>query len=240
MEYIEYFRIILKRLWLIVLIVVISTIVTAWYSDDQYRPVYGATTKLIVSKSQSQDQLISTYKEIIKTPAIMDKVVQGYPDLQISSKKLINDVQINALSGTQVMSIFIRDYSYERAARIVNAVSDVFQSEIPKLIAADNIKVLNMADETERFPLPLNPKSNQTAVISFVVSLLFGIGIAFLLEFLDDTLKSESDIQQVFECSTLAMVVKTKEKRHQRGTNNNKSRKKIGEVVESSYTALSR
>ncbi|WP_373231270.1 YveK family protein [Cohnella sp.] len=239
MEFVDYFRIIFKRLWLIALIVFISTIVTAYYSDDQYRPVYGATAKLIVSKTSDQDQLINTYKEIIRTPAIMDIVVERYPALQISSKQLIRDVQISSLNGTQVMAIFIQDSSYERAAKIVNAVSAVFQSEVRKLVEVNDIKVLNLANEAEKFALPLNEKSNEATIISFLISILFGIGIALLLEYMDNTIKSESDVLQVFQCSTLAKVAKTKDKRQQRPSSN-KSRKKVGEVGGSSYTALNR
>lgn len=239
MEFVDYFRIIFKRLWLIALIVLISTIVTAYYSEEQYRPVYGATAKLIVSKTPDQDQLINTYKEIIRTPAIMDLVVERNPELQISSKQLIRDVQIGSLNSTQVMAIFIQDYSYERAAKIVNAVSAVFQSEVPRLVEVSGIKVLNLADEAERFPQPINAKSNEATIISFLISILFGIGIALLLEYMDDTIKSESDVMQVFECATLAKIAKTKDKRQQR-TSSNKSRKKVGDVGGSSYTALNR
>ncbi|WEK54924.1 MAG: Wzz/FepE/Etk N-terminal domain-containing protein [Candidatus Cohnella colombiensis] len=239
MEFIEYLKIVYKRLWLILLIVGIATTVAAVYSEREYVPIYGATTKLIVSKTQNQDQLINTYKEIIKTPAIMNKVVQKYPELDISAKELITDVDIYALSGTQVMSIYISDYSYVRAARIVNAVSNVFQTEIPLLIDAEQIKVLNEADEFEPYPVPLNAKNNQAAIVSFVISMLFGVGVAFLLEFLDDTLKTEEDIQQMFDCSTLATIAKTKNKKYKRSTVK-KQQKKAGDLSGAAYSPLNR
>lgn len=221
MELKEYVRIIKKRLWFIVLCVVLSTVTTAVYSYYNHKPIYHAHTKLIVNKTVEQEQLgkeqmdfgaiainirlIETYKEIIKTPAIMDKVVQRYPDLQVTSDQLIQAINVSALNNTQVMSISTVDLSYERAAKIVNAVSEVFKAEIPKIMKVDNVAVLTLAKTNEK-PRPIDYKTNQYIIISFAVSLMFALGIVFLLEFLDDTVKSEEDIEAVLGLPTLSLI----------------------------------
>lgn len=239
----EYLMIIKKRLWLIVLCVLVTTILTALYTSSNYQPIYQASTKLIVNKTVEQDQLgreqidygaigvnlalMNTYKEIIKTPAIMDKVVQRYPDLNLSSDQLISIVNVSNLNETQVMTIVARHFSHERAVKIANAVSDVFQTEIPKIMKVDNVTILNRAKIQDN-PVPINKKSNQYLILSFVASLAVMIGLTFLLDALDDTLKTDEDIRQVFEVSTLGYIPKVKNK-ELRTKQKNKSRKKAGE-----------
>lgn len=240
----EYLMIIKKRLWLIVLFVLLSTILTAVYSNSNYQPIYQASTKLIVNKTVEQDQLgkeqidygaigvnialMNTFKEIIKTPAIMDKVVQRHPDLNVSTEQLIAIVNVSNVNETQVMTIFARHYSHEKAVKIVNAVSDVFQMEIPKIMKVDNVTILNRA-KIEDNPEPVNQKSNQHIILSFVISLMVAIGIILLLDALDDTLKTNEDIRLVFNVSTLAFIPRIKEKKL-RTDKRIKSRKKVGEA----------
>ncbi|CAM3644660.1 Wzz/FepE/Etk N-terminal domain-containing protein [Cohnella lubricantis] len=246
MELKDYVAVIRKRLWLILLLVVVSTIVTFVYTNQQYQPIYEAATKLIVNKTLDDSvvgieqmdygalnvniELINTYREIIRTPAIMDKVIQRYPELDVSSESLIDRVQIFALNNTQVMAIYVQDYSYEQAARIVNAVSEVFKSEIPNIMKVDNIMILNTADETDPNPQPINFKSNQAIVLAVAISLIFGVGIAFLLEFLDDSVKTENDVQQVFGRPVLAIVEPPKPKKPQ-SFSRKPFRREAGEIV---------
>jgi capsular polysaccharide biosynthesis protein len=240
----SYFIIIKKRLWLVVLCVVLSIILTKMFGASNYYPIYQASTKLIVNQTLEQTQmgkqqidlgaigsniaLISTYKEIIKTPAIMDKVVQRYPDLNLSTEQLISIVNVSNLNETQVMTIVAIYPSYEKAMNIVNAVSEVFRTEIPKIMKVDNVTILNSAT-TQDHPTPINKKSNQYIILSLVASLVVAIGIIFLFEALDDTIKTNEDIRLVLEISTLAYIPKIKEK-ELRTNKDNKIRLKAGEA----------
>jgi capsular polysaccharide biosynthesis protein len=245
MEFKEYFKMIKKRLWLVILCVVISGITTSLYSKSNYVPIYFASTKLIVNSTVAEDQsgigekmdigavnanigLIETYKEIIKSPAIMNKVVQQHPDLNVTPEKLMSDVQISTLNNTQIMTIGIPDPSYELAADIVNAVAQTVKSEIPRIMKVNNVEILNIADLND-IPPPVNKKSNSLIVISIAVSLMLSIGIIFLLEFLDDTLKTEQDIKTVLGFTTFSLIP-TVNRREMKRLQKKKVRKKAGDV----------
>ncbi|UJF34574.1 YveK family protein [Paenibacillus hexagrammi] len=221
-------KIIRKRVWMIASIVVIATIATAVISYFFMQPIYEASTKLIINKSNDQVgmtqvdlnsvnlniRLIDTYKEIIKTPRIMDKVVADYPDLNISAEQLVQKVKVSSVNNTQVMTLIVQDPSYARAASIVNAVSKVFQSEIPQIMKVDNISLLNEAQDIKQ-PIPVKPNKNLNIAISFVVSLMLALGIAFLMEYMDDKLKSEEDVQEYLGLPTLTMITKIRPEDYQ-------------------------
>lgn len=220
----DYIRIIKKRIWLITLFVLAATGVTGVVSYFFLTPVYEASTKLIVNKSnerQGLDQvdinsinlnlrLIDTYKEVIKTPRIMDKVEKNYPEFGLSAKELIDKVKVSSVNNTQVMTLVVQDKSYEKAVGIVNAVSRVFQNEIPAIMKVDNVSLLNEA-KLDDIPSPVKPNPKLNIAISFIVSMMLAIGIAFLMEYLDDTIKNEEDIKQFLELPTLAMISRIKE-----------------------------
>ncbi|WP_186446159.1 YveK family protein [Paenibacillus cremeus] len=225
----EYYRMIKKRLWIIVLSVVLSTIAAAQYSNINYQPVYQASTKLIVNTVATDgnggrgpidlgmmamgdsSQQINMYKEIIKTPAIMEKVAQRHPELNITSEQLINSVNVTAVNSTPIMAIIAQSFSHERAVKIVNYVTEVFQTEMPKIMKIESITILNAAKLTDK-PSLVNKKSNQLIILAVAASLVVSIGIILFLDSLDDTLKTEEDIREVFNVMTLAMVPKIKDR----------------------------
>jgi capsular polysaccharide biosynthesis protein len=154
-------------------------------------------------------RLIDTYKEIIKTPAIMDKVVSTYPEFNLTTEQLISQVKVSSVNNTQVMTLIVQDKSYKKAAQIVNAVSKVFQEEIPKIMKVDNVSLLNQAKMNDK-PTPVKPNKTLNVAISFVVSLMVAVGLVFLLEYLDDTIKNEADIQQYLGIPALGVIAKVR------------------------------
>lgn len=226
MEFKHYWTIVKKRIWMIALIVIIGCLATGIYSFYLVKPQYEATAKLIVNDYKSSSSLLSsmdlgsinstvklikTYKEIIKTPRIMKQVAANYPQLGVTYNELINKVNVSSVNETQVMSISVRDGSYEQAAKIANAVATVFQRSVPELMKVDNISILDKADPAEpHSPVAPNPKMN--IAVAFVLALLVGIGLAVLLEFLDDTIKTEDDIEQLLDLPVLGAIPKIKER----------------------------
>jgi capsular polysaccharide biosynthesis protein len=219
----DYFQIVRKRLWLIFSIVVFVCGAAGVYSLYIKNPVYEASTKIIVNQTPTQSaasqldlnqintniQLINTYKEIIKTPAILDIVTKEYPQFNITAEELLKNVNVSSVNNTQVMTLVVRDNSYQRAAEIVNAISLVFKEEIPSLFNVENVSILNEAKVNPIVePKPVEPNVLLNMAIAFIVSLMIGLGLAFLLEYMDDTLKTEADIEKYLGLPTIAMITR--------------------------------
>ncbi|MDG0811829.1 YveK family protein [Cohnella rhizosphaerae] len=221
----DYFRIVRKRLWWIVGVVLIVTVAAGLYSIYVKDPIYQASTKIIVNQTSAQVmanqpqlnsdmvntniRMIETYKEIIKTPAILDKVVQYYPQLQLTSEQLAEKIKVSSVNNTQVMTVGVTDLSYRKAAEIANAVSEIFRQEIPNIFNVENVSILNNAKlEPAQSPSPISPNIPLNIAIAFIVSLMLSVGVAFLLEYLDDSIKTEQDVERYLELPVLASISK--------------------------------
>lgn len=219
----DYLNVIRKRIWLIVSIVCVAGVTSGVISFFVMDPVYEASTKLIVNRSAEQTnanaidlneinlnlRLIDTYKEIIKTTAITDIVAAQHPEFGLSPEAIASKVKVSSVNNTQVMTLKVQDRSYEKAAQLVNAVSVVFQDEITKIFKVDNVSILNDA-KLSPVPAPIKPDKKLNIAISIVVALMFSIGLAFLLEYLDDTIKTEADVERLLGLPTLSIIAKVK------------------------------
>lgn len=66
---------------------------------------------------------------------------------------------------------------------------------------------------------PVGPARLRNIIIAFVLALISGIGLAFLLDFLDDTIKSVDDVDRYIHLPALALIpAATSEKLRLRGT----------------------
>ncbi|MCV4233776.1 Wzz/FepE/Etk N-terminal domain-containing protein [Virgibacillus sp. LDC1] len=218
MELKQYFGVIQKKWWLIAIIVIVAMVATGVKSYFFTTPIYAANAKLIVNQSSGEGAgtlntstiqtsifLINSYKEIIKSSAIMNKVVEKFPDLGQTAGQLSARISVTSANNSQVMNLVYEDTSYAKAAEVVNAVSTVFKEQIPHIMKVDNITILSEADMTAT-PGPINFNPIMNLLISFVVSLMVAIGLIFLLDYLDDTLKTEADITEMLDVPVLAVV----------------------------------
>ncbi|RKN85663.1 YveK family protein [Paenibacillus ginsengarvi] len=210
-----------KRFWIIAVFVLIGCSAAYLYSAYLVTPIYSASVKLIVNQIKSSAQsdrvdyssvttsliLVNTYKEIVGTSAIMEKVVEQYPDIGMTSNQLIGKVKVSGVRDSQIITLTVTDSSQSNAVKIVNAVSEVFKTEIPKIMMTDNITILHSA-KTLNNPKPLSPNIPFNIVIGFLLSLLISVGIVFAMEVGNDTIRSDEEARRRLGLPVIATVSK--------------------------------
>lgn len=215
------FQILRKRLWLITLVTIIAAIISAVVSFFVITPVYQTSTQILVNQAKNEQQLynvgavqtnvqlISTYNDIIKSPAILDKVISSL-SLEKSSELLSEQIQVASSENSQVAQIIVQDTDPKRATEIANTVATVFKKEVPKIMNIDNVSILSKADfATSKSPVKPQPILN--IAIALVVGLMVGVGLSFLLEYLDNTIKTEQDIEKILELPVMGVITNIKD-----------------------------
>lgn len=211
----ELLKLIKKRLVSIIVLAICFASIVAYLSLYLITPVYEAQTQLLVNqKNISQDniwaqtetdlQLINTYNVIIKSPVILNKVIEKL-ELPISEEELMNQIIVFNESDSKVVNIRVRANEPQQAVNIANTIADVFQMEIPKLMSVDNINILSAA-KLAKYPKPVEPNITLNIVIATMIGAMTGIAIAFLREIFDTTIKSEKDIEDILQLPVLGMV----------------------------------
>lgn len=219
MELKEYLSVIKKRWWVLALTVLVC-FAAAIAFNSKYQPLYKASVDLIVNEpsisSTGQTQvdsnsieanlkLINTYKKIITSDSITKLVVERHPELNLTSTQIGDKLMIDSTQNTQVINVSVEDPSYETAATIANSTGNVFISQIPEIMQVNNVSVLNAADPNLS-AAPVNDHRQMVIVLSLVVGLLLGFGIIFLIEYLDDSVKTEFDVEHAIGLPVLAKV----------------------------------
>lgn len=211
----ELFLTLKKRIVLIISIVLAAVMISGVVSYFILTPIYQSSTQILVNQAkedqqysttevQTNLQLINTYNVIIKSPAILDIVKQEL-NLSESTTQLNEKITVQSEQNSQVVNISVQDESPEQAAAIANKTAEVFQKEIANIMKINNVTILAKAEVGEN-QSPVKPQPLLNIAIALVVGLMAGVGLSFLLEYLDNTVKNEEDIEKVIGLPLLGKI----------------------------------
>ena len=211
----EYFQIIKKRVWIIVLITTIAMLVSGIISFFVLSPIYQTKTTLIVNSDKApgtnvvtgdqisvSQKLAVTYGEIIKSKVVLDEVAKelkikgGYSEIE---KKL----SVSPVTDTQILEVSVQDHNPKRAADIANAIPKAFTKEVKRITKANNVEVIDKAIVPK---IPVKPNKIMNIAIAGVLGVMISLFVIFLLEYMDNKIKSPQDIQKHLGLPLLGVV----------------------------------
>ncbi|WP_394238235.1 YveK family protein [Niallia oryzisoli] len=212
----EVLRMLRKRVGLILILTTLAVIAAGVMSYFVMPPIYQASTQLLVNKTQSEQplyspgevqtnlQLINSYNVIMKSPAILDQVIDEL-GIDLTVAELNEKMTVSSEEDSQVVNLTVQDTNPQMAADIANETAEVFREKIFTLMNIDNVNILSKA-KVEQNPAPIKPKPLLNMALALVIGFMLGVGIAFILEYLDNTIKSEQDIEKLLQVPVLGVV----------------------------------
>jgi capsular polysaccharide biosynthesis protein len=215
-----------KRMSLIILITLTAILVSGAVSFFLLTPIYQSSTQLLVNQAKSDQpaynpgeiqtnlQLINTYNVIIKSPAILEKVSSDL-NLDLNASQLNQKITVGSEAESQVINLSVTDTDPQKAANIANKTAEVFQTEITKIMNVDNVSILAKAEVGEK-QSPIKPKPLLNIAIATVVGLMIGVGLAFLLEFLDNTIKTEQEVEKLLGLPVLGSIARIEDQKEEK------------------------
>jgi capsular polysaccharide biosynthesis protein len=139
---------------------------------------------------------------MVKDPEVMEKVVYEL-NLKRSPETLSSQISVNNIGESQVVLISVVDNDPELAADIANSTAKNYKDEIERVLNYDDIELLK---EAEANPFPINNNSFRSVIISMLVGLVISVGVLLILNTLDDSIKSEQDIEENFGIPVIGKI----------------------------------
>ncbi len=210
-------KVLLKRWFFILMLMILSMGIAILISYYIQTPIYEAETQLLVNQKSYENQqlvgaqnvdtdlrLINTYNVIIKSPVILAKVIDVL-SLDTTPDELMKQIEVSSANNSQVVNIRVQDKNEENAVKIANSIAEVFKEEIPVLMHVDNINILFVAQSSEQ-PVPVKPNKMLNLIIAAICGFALAIVLAYFLETIDKTIKTEQDIEEVLSLPVIGVV----------------------------------
>ena len=197
----EIFFIIRKRIGMLVAITLLGLALSAVVSFYVMTPVFRTSTTLIVIKEDQpvvdqgtlmlNRQLVKTYAQIIQSRTVAEEVIRSL-GLDISPEALQNQITVQAVGDTEILRIDLVDPNPRRAQILANRVADVFMVQIEGIMKIENVSIIDRAIVPAE---PFKPRPMLNMAIGTVLGGMLALGLAFVLEYMDNTIKTPDDVQ---------------------------------------------
>ena len=203
-----------KRWKIIVLTTVLATVVSGIFSFFVISPTYEASTKIFIGKEGAESEgynssdvsmyqnLIKTYSELIKTKDLVNKAIDN-SEYDLSVNNVLNGITVNTLTGTQILQISYQSKSPSIAKNMLESITNEFITKAEELVPNGNVKILESVEIPKN---PVAPNKTMNIAIAFILGMMVGFGIVFLLEYLDNTYKNKEQLEKDLDIPVLGVI----------------------------------
>ena len=217
-DLLELFYALRHRWWEILLALVIGAGAAGVYTKKLIAPHYQSTSMVYVLSKETTlasladlqigSQLTKDYSVIIKSRPVLQEVIDKQ-NLDLTTDELGEMITIDNPKDTRILSITVEDIEPMRAKAIVdevtksasNYIGDIMEMVPPKVIEDGVVAVK-----------PSSPSVKKNAAVGGLGLAVLVCGLICLKTVLDDTIKSEEDIEKYLGLSVLAVIPDTEKK----------------------------
>jgi succinoglycan biosynthesis transport protein ExoP len=212
MELIRYWRVVRRWAWLIILCPIVAVLLAAlvtWRLPN----VYEAQVSLLVRPAQplavdpgaaalTSDQILRTYAALMTERPLLEQVISDV-GLHTDSVNLSKQITVTPVPNTLILDVAVQDTDPARARDTANTLVNDFIAHIkqiqkaesanPTASSADNLVVESPAILPD---VPVSPRPLLNIGVGLLAGLLAGLGLAFLLDYLDQSVRSDELLRE--------------------------------------------
>ena len=205
----------IKKRWkIIALCTLIATLLSGIFSFFIIAPTYEASTKVFIGKEESSvenynynditmyQKLLKTYSELIKTKDLINRSITN-SEYELDVEDVLNNVSVTTVADTQMIQIAYKSTSPNIAKNMLENITNEFITTAQELVPNGNVRVLETVELPEE---PVAPNKKMNIAIAFILGMMVGLGIVFLLEYLDNTYKNKEQLEKDLDIPVLGII----------------------------------
>ena len=214
----EIFGIIRKRLLTILACTFVGLGLAGVFTFFVVSPQYSSRAQLIVSLPQSETtsvndinfnlQMLNTYKDIIlqgdgQAQEVQSRLAEQH-GIKMTPAEIKASLQVVQAQNSQLFSIQATDGKASNAAAIANVTAEVFQETVKSILT--NVDTVTIVSSAVTSASPVSPNNFLNLAIGLVLGMMIGVGLAFVFELFDRTVKDPRFISENLELTILGTV----------------------------------
>ena len=210
----QIFFLIRRKIWLIVLYILVFGAAAYAISTYLIPPMYTATASLYVYNESTRTdevstydlntskQLVETYIVILKSNTVLDEVSRQLEG-KYSADEIREMLSASVINNTEAFEINITYEDPAVAQQIANAIVDVAPSEIIRVVKAGSVEVIDYA----KLPTETSfPDVVQNTVVGLLIGLVLSILYVILRKMFDTVVHSEEDLVAAFTIPVIGVI----------------------------------
>lgn len=220
----EYALIVARRWWLPILAMIAASVAGFLYTSAQ--PTTYQTSSTLMAIAEPPDywldlyakNRLSSYHNLISNWDFVTSALQE-AGLDLDTEHTLRSLSLSHNADANTLHIIVTDSDPNRPAAVANALANAFveQSKLDNERTAAVYRptadsqprgIVRIEKLTTPAPptLPTKPPVQLNTAAAALLGLAFGILLTFAVEYLDDTLRTDQDVDRYLELPTLAGI----------------------------------
>jgi capsular polysaccharide biosynthesis protein len=143
--------------------------------------------------------------EAVKTRPVAEGVIREL-NLGMSSEDFLKDLSVEQIPSTQFIEISYTDPNPRRVQQVANTIGEEFSRQVAKVSPSTSSITATVWERATLPEDPVSPNILLNTLVAVMAGAMLGVGLAFLLEYLDDSWHSPEEAEQISGVPTLAAV----------------------------------
>ena len=202
----------IKRVWLILIVAVVGACGAAGYTHFRIAPTYTSTSSMVVLTKETTltsladlqlgSQLTKDYTVLITSRPVLETVIDNL-GIEMSYKTLKQQISIQNPEDTRILYISVTTNDAKQAKAIVDELASV-----SALFIGDTLEITppKIIEEGEVAAVKTGPNLTKNTILGFLGGMVLICAIIIVLELLNDSIRTEEDVEKYLGIPVLAVV----------------------------------
>lgn len=215
LDLMQLFKAILAKAKYIVLVSVIFGMCGFAGSKLLLKPVYEAGNKMIViaqnnpedvsnDRLNSAKSLVDTYAIIVRSRDVLNPIKEEL-NLQMTYEQLASCITVKSVNKTEVMQVIVRHNDLNLAFAVAQKIEQFAPAAIDEIYGVGSVKI---TEPSYSKPYHVSPNNTSNAILAALIGFGLSCGVVVILFLLDNTYKSDADIQEDLNMPVLGVIPK--------------------------------
>ena len=210
-DLLELFQVLWHKAWLILLCIFVGAAAAFIYTKAFVTPLYKSQSMIYVfaqnsdqttvSDLQIGSQLVVDLKTIATTREVVEVPIREL-HLPYTYEQVVKKISIGNPTNSRLITITVSDPSPQMAAAISNSMADALRYRIAEIM---NTETPAFVEKAVVAADPSSPSLKKNVAIGGLLAAVLVCGVLIVIYMLDDTIKSEEDVEKYLGKNVLAV-----------------------------------
>lgn len=202
-----------KHIGLIIITTLLCGAIMFVYNKSFVTPLYQSTASVFVLNRTNEESITSSdissstaltkdFADLTTSHLVVDRVISDLGLENYSYSRLRSNINVSIEDNSRMLRVTVSDPDPEMAKKLVDAVVDVLVDAV-----ADRVNMnINKIDEGTLPEAPSSPNITKRTILGCAIGAVIAIAIIVITFLLDDTLKTDVDVEKYLQLTVLASI----------------------------------